>query len=125
MDKLGLEMAISKTASTLEEAKVIATDLIGGFPIIVRPAYTLGGTGGGIAYNQAEFERIVLGGLDASMTSQVRNSWPCAQTLHLKKLASTSSLRQQQLCGASVYICSRAPPRKQYRQLATPALTAS
>ena len=71
MDKLGLEMAISKTASTLEEARVIATDLIGGFPIIIRPAFTLGGTGGGIAYNQEEFERIVRSGLDASMTSQV------------------------------------------------------
>lgn len=72
MEKLGLDMAVSKTAETLEEARTIATELIGGFPIIVRPAFTLGGTGGGIAYNQEEFETIVKGGLDASMTSQAR-----------------------------------------------------
>jgi carbamoylphosphate synthase large subunit len=77
MEKLGLDMAISKTAETVEEARVIARDLIGGFPIIVRPAYTLGGTGGGIAYNQNEFETIVAAGLDASMTSQV---WKLAHT---------------------------------------------
>lgn len=71
MDKIGLKMATSKTANTLEEARVIARDLIGGFPIIIRPAFTLGGTGGGIAYNQEEFEEIVKGGLDASMTNQV------------------------------------------------------
>lgn len=72
MDKLGLKMAVSKTANTLEEARDIALNIIGGFPIIIRPAYTLGGTGGGIAYNQDEFERIVTGGLDASMTGQAR-----------------------------------------------------
>jgi len=71
MAKIGLEMAISKTANTIEEAREIATNLIGGFPIIIRPAFTLGGTGGGIAYNQDEFEAIVKGGLKASMTSQV------------------------------------------------------
>ena len=76
MEKLGLDMAVSKTAETLEEAKTIATELIGGFPIIVRPAFTLGGTGGGIAYNQEEFEKIVRGGLDASMTSQARHLSP-------------------------------------------------
>jgi hypothetical protein len=72
MEKLGLDMAISKTAETLEEARDIAKNVIGEFPIIVRPAFTLGGTGGGIAYNQEEFEHIVDGGLDASMTNQVR-----------------------------------------------------
>ena len=40
-------------------------------PLIIRPAFTLGGSGGGIAYNMAEFENIVKGGLDASATSQV------------------------------------------------------
>ena len=72
MDRLGLDMAVSKTAETLDEARTIAKELIGGFPIIIRPAFTLGGTGGGVAYNQDEFERIVRQGLDASMTSQAR-----------------------------------------------------
>lgn len=45
---------------------------IGSFPLIIRPAFTLGGTGGGIAYNMEEFEEIIATGLDASMTNQVR-----------------------------------------------------
>ncbi len=45
--------------------------MIGNFPLIIRPAFTLGGTGGGIAYNMEEFEEIVKSGLDASMTNQV------------------------------------------------------
>ena len=43
---------------------------IGNFPLIIRPAFTLGGTGGGIAYNMEEFEEIIATGLDASMTNQ-------------------------------------------------------
>ena len=46
--------------------------MIGSFPLIIRPAFTLGGTGGGIAYNLEEFEEIVKTGLDASMTNQAR-----------------------------------------------------
>ncbi len=46
--------------------------MIGNFPLIIRPAFTLGGTGGGIAYNMEEFEEIVKSGLDASMTNQAR-----------------------------------------------------
>lgn len=65
-------MAVSKTANTLEEAQDIAANIIGKFPIIIRPAFTLGGTGGGIAYNQEELVEIVTSGLDASMTNQVR-----------------------------------------------------
>lgn len=72
MDKLGLKMAVSQTANTVEEALEIADNLIGKYPIIIRPAFTLGGTGGGIAYNQDELVEIVTGGLDASMTNQVR-----------------------------------------------------
>lgn len=72
MDKLGLKMAVSKTANTVDEALDIAENLIGKYPIIIRPAFTLGGTGGGIAYNQDELVDIVTGGLDASMTNQVR-----------------------------------------------------
>ncbi len=46
------------------------SEKIGSFPLIIRPAFTLGGTGGGIAYNMEEFEEIVKSGLDASMTNQ-------------------------------------------------------
>jgi carbamoylphosphate synthase large subunit len=74
MDKLGLKMAVSKTANSVAEALEIAENLIGKYPIIIRPAFTLGGTGGGIAYNQDELVDIVTGGLDASMTNQVRNN---------------------------------------------------
>lgn len=75
MTKLGLKMAVSKTANTLEEAQDIAANLIGRFPIIIRPAFTLGGTGGGIAYNQEELVEIVTAGIDASMTNQVCSPW--------------------------------------------------
>ncbi len=64
-------MRPTATATTLEEALTIAAD-IGKYPIIIRPAFTLGGTGGGIAYNIDELKEIVSGGLQASMTSQVR-----------------------------------------------------
>ncbi|GLI71204.1 hypothetical protein VaNZ11_016323 [Volvox africanus] len=70
MTRIGLKCAKSATATTLEEALTIAAD-IGKYPIIVRPAFTLGGTGGGIAYNIDELKEIVTGGLTASMTSQV------------------------------------------------------
>lgn len=48
-------------------------DMIGKFPLIIRPAFTLGGTGGGIAYNMDEFVEIVSGGIAASLTNQVPN----------------------------------------------------
>lgn len=69
MDKIGLESARSGVAHTLEEARAVleTTNL----PAIIRPSFTLGGTGGGIAYNKAEFERIVREGLDASPTTEV------------------------------------------------------
>jgi carbamoyl-phosphate synthase large subunit len=54
----------------LEEAKAIAQQ-IGSYPLIIRPAYTLGGTGGGISYNQEEYEEMAQGGLDASPMSQI------------------------------------------------------
>ena len=46
-------------------------DMIGKFPLIIRPAFTLGGTGGGIAYNMDEYQEIVNAGLNASVTNQV------------------------------------------------------
>src|SRR5690348_10050192 len=69
MDKIGLESARSAVANTLEEAFAGLEKT--GLPAIIRPSFTLGGTGGGIAYNRAEFERIVREGLDASPTTEV------------------------------------------------------
>ena len=63
-------MTKSATATTLEQARKIRED-INSWPIIIRPAFTLGGTGGGIAYNQEEFEMIVQSGINASSTNQV------------------------------------------------------
>ena len=55
----------------LRAQALAVAETIGAYPLIIRPAFTLGGTGGGIAYNREEFERIVAGGLAASATSQV------------------------------------------------------
>ncbi|HTQ33250.1 MAG TPA: carbamoyl-phosphate synthase large subunit, partial [Stellaceae bacterium] len=64
------DVAKSKTVHTLDEARA-AADYIGTMPLIIRPSFTLGGTGGGIAYNREEFEQIVNGGLEASPTHEV------------------------------------------------------
>src|SRR3546814_14535581 len=61
MDKIGLESARSRIAHTLEEA-IAALDHTG-LPAIIRPSFTLGGTGGGVAYNRDEFFQIVTSGL--------------------------------------------------------------
>ena len=70
MAKIGLECARSATAHTMPEAH-LAMEKIGTFPLIIRPAFTLGGTGGGIAYNREEFEKFAASGLDASPTSEI------------------------------------------------------
>jgi carbamoyl-phosphate synthase large subunit len=70
MLKIGLDLPKSGTAHTMEEAKKIV-DEIGRFPLIIRPAFTLGGQGGGIAYNREEFEEIITRGLDLSPVSEV------------------------------------------------------
>jgi carbamoyl-phosphate synthase large subunit len=70
MDKIGVKVCPSGTASSLEEAKVIARR-IGTYPLIIRPAFTLGGTGGGIAYNEEEFAEMAQTGIDASPVSQI------------------------------------------------------
>lgn len=70
MIKIGLDLPISGVAHSMEEAKKIAAD-IGTMPLVIRPAFTLGGTGGGIAYNVEEFETIVTSGLDLSPTTEV------------------------------------------------------
>ena len=70
MEKIGVAVCPSGIASTLDEAKAIAHQ-IGSYPLIIRPAFTLGGTGGGISYNQEEFEEMAQGGIDASPVSQI------------------------------------------------------
>jgi carbamoyl-phosphate synthase large subunit len=70
MDKIGVAVCPSGTASTLQESKAIARQ-IGTYPLIIRPAFTMGGTGGGIAYNQEEFEEMAQVGIDASPVSQI------------------------------------------------------
>jgi carbamoyl-phosphate synthase large subunit len=69
MTRIGLESARSGIAHTVEEAFAVLERT--GLPAIIRPSFTLGGTGGGVAYNKAEFEAIVRGGLDASPTTEV------------------------------------------------------
>ena len=70
MTKIGLDMPRSGIAHTMEEAKKVAEE-IGTLPLIIRPAFTLGGQGGGIAYNREEFEEIITRGLDLSPVSEV------------------------------------------------------
>ena len=67
---IGLDVAKSFSVNSLEEAQS-HLDELGDFPIILRPAYTLGGTGGGIAYNREEFDQMMVKGLEASPISQV------------------------------------------------------
>ncbi|ESQ83475.1 carbamoyl phosphate synthase large subunit [Asticcacaulis sp. AC466] len=70
MDKLGLESAKSAVAHSMEEAMDGLTS-IGGLPAVIRPSFTLAGTGGGIAFNMEEFKDIVANGLDLSPTTEV------------------------------------------------------
>ncbi len=69
MDKLGIEMPKSKPALSVEEAEAIADEL--GFPIVIRPAYTMGGTGGGLVYNMDELQTIAARGIAASLVGQI------------------------------------------------------
>ena len=70
MERIGVEVCPSGIASSMDEAKAVG-DSIGSFPRIIRPAFTLGGSGGGIAYNPEEFDAICKSGLDASPVSQI------------------------------------------------------
>ncbi len=70
MLKIGLDVPLSGVAHTIDEARKIA-QLAGRYPLIIRPAFTLGGQGGGIAYNKEEFEDIVTGGLELSPVHEV------------------------------------------------------
>src|SRR5689334_3037909 len=69
MDRIGLESPRSAIAHSLDDAMAAVEQI--GLPAIIRPSFTLGGTGGGIAYNREEFEAIVRGGLEASPTTEV------------------------------------------------------
>ena len=69
MDRLGIENPRAAIAHSIDEARAALPDV--GLPAIIRPAFTMGGTGGGIAYNQEEYEHICTRGLDASPVSQI------------------------------------------------------
>ncbi len=69
MDHIGIRVPRSEIARSMEDVRRIAAELP--FPLIIRPAFTLGGSGGGVAYNQEDLEDIAAGGLDASMTGEV------------------------------------------------------
>lgn len=69
MDTLGIETAKSEVAYTVDEALRIAEEL--GYPVVLRPAYTMGGVGGGLVYNREELQQICARGLQASLVGQV------------------------------------------------------
>lgn len=69
MGNIGLEVPKSVLAYNMNEARTKAQDI--GFPLIIRPSFTLGGTGGGVAYNIEEFEKIAAQGLKSSMISEI------------------------------------------------------
>ncbi len=69
MDKLGIEMARSEVAYSVEEALAIADKL--SYPVVLRPAYTMGGAGGGLVYNKEELKTVCARGLQASLVGQV------------------------------------------------------
>jgi carbamoyl-phosphate synthase large subunit len=76
MTKIGLDSAKSGIAHTLEEAWTVQREIAAitgssGFPMVIRPSFTLGGTGGGIAYNAEEFETICKRGIEASPTAEL------------------------------------------------------
>ena len=69
MHKIGLETVRGDIAHSMDDAYKILEDL--GLPVIIRPSFTMGGTGGGIAYNKTEFDTICERGLDASPTDEL------------------------------------------------------
>ncbi|MFA5667905.1 MAG: carbamoyl-phosphate synthase large subunit [Balneolaceae bacterium] len=70
MEEIGIEQCKSRTASSILDAKEIKEEL-GGLPLVIRPSFTLGGTGGGIVWHEEDFEKKVLHGLEMSPTHQV------------------------------------------------------
>ncbi|MBR0459797.1 MAG: carbamoyl-phosphate synthase large subunit [Victivallales bacterium] len=99
MDSIGIRSARSESAHSLQEAQVISK-AFGKWPLIVRPGFTLGGTGGGIAHGQEEFEEIVTRGLEASLNHEV---------LIEESLLGWKEYEMEVMCdkrGTSVIVCS-------------------
>jgi carbamoyl-phosphate synthase large subunit len=69
MEQLGIEMPKSQTVNKVEDAEKVAAEL--GYPVVIRPAYTMGGTGGGLVYNIEELRTIAARGLSESLVNQV------------------------------------------------------
>ena len=69
MERLGIDMPCSKIANSLKEAEEVVVEI--GLPCVIRPAYTLGGTGGGLVYNMEEFRTVAARGLSASLVGQI------------------------------------------------------
>ena len=69
MDRLGIEMPKSRTVNSVEDAEEVAQQL--GYPVVIRPAYTMGGTGGGLVYNVEELRIVAARGLAASLVHQI------------------------------------------------------
>jgi carbamoyl-phosphate synthase large subunit len=69
MNRLGIEMPNSKAVNTVEDAEKVASEL--GYPVVIRPAYTMGGTGGGLVYNVEELRIVASRGLSASIVNQI------------------------------------------------------
>ncbi len=69
MEKLGIDMPASQTVNTVEDAEKVAERL--GYPVVIRPAYTMGGTGGGLVYNIEELQTVAARGLAASRVNQI------------------------------------------------------
>lgn len=70
MDEIGLDSTRAFMANTVEEAQAALDEI--GFPVVIRPSFTMGGSGGGIAYNKQEFSDIVRSGLELSPTSEIQ-----------------------------------------------------
>jgi carbamoyl-phosphate synthase large subunit len=69
MARLGIEMPRSTAVTNVEAAEIVAEEL--GYPVVIRPAYTMGGTGGGLVYNVEELRTIAARGIAASMVGQI------------------------------------------------------
>ncbi len=69
MNRLGIDMPESKAVNSVEDAEKVAAEL--GYPVVIRPAYTMGGTGGGLVYNVEELRTIASRGLSASIVNQI------------------------------------------------------
>jgi carbamoyl-phosphate synthase large subunit len=69
MTRLGIDMPKSKAVNTVEDGEKVAEEL--GYPVVIRPAYTMGGTGGGLVYNLEEFRTVAARGLSASLVHQI------------------------------------------------------